>query len=195
MNRLILHLGAMVLFPVFIHGQNTVVSNPELDYISSKQFPDGLIPRTNKVCRLDLHLYGDNKPAIFLSFSDFKDRSGNIWTVYVPVKGGYERIDYTSSGDLIQFRPDGFYSAGQNREYRKGGLYVLYPGRGGGQIVHYDFKDGSAKSEQLRAIDYNKGSDNSFAEAVLKHKLEGSGFTATPAFKILSVSAIKAEKP
>ncbi len=191
MKKLIFCISALIFLPFLVNGQNAAVSNPELDYISSKEFPNNLTPKTDKVLRLDLDLYGNSRSAIFLSFSDFKDRSGNIWTVYTPTGGEYQRIDYTSNGDLIQFRPDGFYSFGLNQKYSKGGLYVLYPGRDGGEIVRYEFKDGVAKSEQLRAIDYNKKDDNNFAEAVLKHKLKATDPAESPAYKILSVSAIK----
>ncbi|MCE0523725.1 MAG: hypothetical protein LV480_12535 [Methylacidiphilales bacterium] len=178
---------SLFFIPILIYGQS-IITNPDLDYISSAKFPDDLVPKTDKVLHLKLDPYGSGKAIIFLSFRDFSDRSGNIWTAYIPVNEGYRRIDYTSDGNLIQFRVDGFYAIDP-----KGGLYVLYPGHGGGQLVHYDFKNGNATTLQIQSIDYGKSEDKQYVEKVLGHKLEDRSSENHPTYKILTVSEIKAE--
>lgn len=186
-QRFFYSIVIMLMLSSFSYAQEQIVANPNLDFIetASKMGDFAYLPRGKEVYRLDLDLYSNKKHVIFLSFKRWGSKAGNGWIAYAPIGGGYVRVK--NSADLV-FRIDGFYAIDP-----KGGLFVLYPGRGGGDLVHYDIKNGAVQMRKLQSVDYSKSEDKKYVENILGHKLEDRSSEDHPAYKILTVSAIEAD--
>jgi hypothetical protein len=192
-------LGSMIMlvFSNLSSGQCQVVTNPEWDFVSSasKVNDFAYLPRTDEIYRLDLDLYGDGKPTIFLTFRRWGSKSGNAWIAYTPTDGGYYRVDQTTDGKyIIVFRIDGFYAFGKIAGYsNQGGLYALYPGKGGGDLVHYNIRNGSLSQNAVCSIDYSNPKDMKLAALILGHDLGNyQKFEDHPPYKVLSAASIEA---
>jgi hypothetical protein len=179
-----------------MYAQDRIVANPELDYVSSP-LPEGLRANGDEVLRLELNLQSGAEPTIFLTFKNFGSRSGYVWTAYVPLGDGrYQRIDYADGGkSVIQFRPD-FYCEGEvNGISNSGDLWVLYPGKGGGNLVRYNIRDRVASKQDARTLNYNDPEDRIVFEKLFKRKVDealpADDFRRPP-YKVLSAEKIKA---
>ena len=145
-------LVQMNISPAF--GAEHTTHSPLLDYVLSSAFPDNLEPEGDTIYRLDIDPNGNGKPIILLSYANFTNRSGNIWTAYMPAKDGYNRIDHTDNGRLIQFR-EFFYYVGKFPSLAdKGALLILDPGKGGANMARYTFHNGGAHVDELPSVDY-----------------------------------------
>lgn len=186
-------VSAMFLLSCEVLAGDRIITDPEVDYVSGQFLPEDSQP-SSEVYRRDFIL-GKGQPAtVFLSYKGMADRSGQIWAAYHPVAGGYQRIDYTSDGKLIQFRNDFVFAGEYPGLINQGGLLVLYPGKGGGDLVRYEIKNGVAKAEMIRVLDYDNPEDASLFEGVFHRKvgavLDPSYFTHPP-FSVISAAAIR----
>jgi hypothetical protein len=198
MQRFFLSAMIVLLSYSLSHAQTQVVTNPELDFVTSasKINDFSYLPRTDEIYRLDLDLYGDGKSTIFLTFRRWGSKAGHDWIAYTPTDGGYNRVAETTDGKQIVFRTDGFYSFGKIADYSdQGGLYVLYPGKGGGDLVHYDIKNGTASENSIGNIDYSNPKDMKLAALILGHAVgEHHKPEENPPCKVLSTASILAGK-
>jgi hypothetical protein len=153
--------------------EGAIVKDPQYDFVVSHETLDeSYLPKTDEIYRLTLDVNGTRKPVVFLSYRRWGSKSGNLWVVYVPTEGGYTRFDGTLDGNTIMFRTDGFTRAGPVPGYsREGGLYVLYPGKGGGNLVHYLFSSHGVSVRPIRSIDYSRPKDMRFASKILGHEV------------------------
>ena len=190
MRKLIFSAVFVLMFSTLSYGQGQLITNPDLDFVNSasKTSDFSYLPRGEEVYQLALDLYGDSKPTIFLTFKKWGSRTGNVWIAYTPVEGGYNRVQDAPGSAGFVFRPNGFYAIDP-----KGGLFVLISGRDGGDLVHYDIKNGVATTQKVQTIDYEKSEDKKYAEKILGHKLEDRSSDDHPSYKVLLVSAIEAE--
>ena len=186
-------IGLILFNASYAHGQ--VVTNPEWDFVSfASQAKDFLyLPRGDEVLRLSLDLYGDGRLTVFLTFKRWGSKSGYNWIAYTPRGRGYDRVEQTTDAKGIVFRTDGFYSFGKIANYSNhGGLYVLYPGKDSGDLLHYDIRNGTASQNLICSIDYSKPKDTSLAALILGHRIEDHQSEEHPAAVVLSAASLKA---
>jgi hypothetical protein len=179
-------------------AQQRRIIDPERDYVASPHPEFGGLS-SDELLRLDLDLNGEGKATVFLTTKKFGSRSGYTWTAYTPAEGNrYRRIDYTSDGNLIQFRPDLVFAGKYPGLANNGGLLILYPGKEGGSLIRYEITDGVANSYQVRALNYQRPEDKKLFEAIFKRDVEkplpAEYFTAPP-YRVLSAKEVRARSP
>ena len=190
---------AIAAFPSVSSGKESLVTNPELDFVTSPLTADeSYLPKSDEVHQLNLQLDAKSKPAIFLTYRSWGSRSGYAWVAYLPIRGGYRRVDGTTDEKYdICFREDGFYRAGPVPGYScQNGLYVLYPGKGAGDLVHYSFVNGTVSRLPVRTIRYGSPKDMNFAARILGHWIgDRHDDVHNPSPTVLSATAIEAGNP
>lgn len=168
-----------------------IVSDPELDFIRT---PDDVaaeygISKKDEIIRLELDLTGDGQPTVFLTYKGTGSRGGAVWTAYSPTTGGFLRADG------FQFRED-FVRAGKVDELNpSGGLLVLYPGKGAGNLVRYKFNGGKAIQEDVQKLDYSNPDHQQLFERVFGRKLSEpmpDEFFKKPPHQVIEVKSIEA---
>ena len=166
------------------------IADPEADYVNTPQevCAEFGILKKSRVLRLELDLDGQGQPVIFLTFDGAGSKSGPVWTAYLPEASGYIRTDG------IQFREE-FVRAGKVPELNpSGGLLVLYPGKGAGNLVRYPLSGGLIQQqEELRRLDYNKPQDQELFEHIFKRKLDRpipNEYFANPPHRVIDVKEI-----
>ena len=125
MSRVPLCLTFMLLLVTVSCGHSQIVTQPEKDFVTLASNLDDFVylPKGDAIYRLDLDLYGDGKPTIFLTFNLWGTKGGYNWIAYTPTKGGYNRVVAATDGSGIVFRTDGVYSYGKIAGYSdRGGL-------------------------------------------------------------------------
>jgi hypothetical protein len=174
---------------IFAQGGDSLVLDPEVDFINSSEAvcaEFGIIKK-DEVVRLDLDVNNTASPVVFLSFNGTGSNSGSVWAAYIKGVDGYRRIDG------IQFRED-FLRAGKVDELNPaGGLVVLYPGKGGGNLARYQFVNGKAKFDEIRTLDYSNEEDQRLFESIFKRKLGepmSAEYFAHPPHKVIPVKDI-----
>lgn len=144
--------------------------------------------RSDEILRLQMDLFGDGKEAIFLTYRAGGSKLGPTWTAYVPTsENGYYRID------SIQFRPDLYHAGAVPELAGPGTLLALHPGKGGGNLVRYDFKDGTAHYSIARTLDYANPNDRKLFAAIFKHEVDQplpADESGNPPYQVLSATSI-----
>ena len=172
-----------------------LISDPEQDYALSPN-PEFNGQADDELLRLDLDVYGTGRPVVFLTTKKFGSRSGYTWTAYDPVDDGkYRRIDYTQDGEhSIQFRTDFYYVGAFPGIAQRGALLAMYPGKGEGDLVRFQFENGSARLSRVRKLNYSDPEDQKLFEALFKRPLSEPASVQdlkTPPYRVLSASEIK----
>jgi len=174
---------------IFAQGGESLVLDPEVDFINTSEAvcaEFGIIKK-DEVIRLDLDINNTANPVAFLSFNGTGSNSGSVWAAYIKGVDGYRRIDG------IQFRED-FLRVGKVDELNPaGGLVVLYPGKGGGNLARYQFVNGKAKFDEIRTLDYSNEEDQRLFESIFKRKLGepmSDEYFAHPQHKVIPVKDI-----
>lgn len=173
------------------------ITDPQRDYVSSGQYPEGMQPTGDEILRLDLDLDRTGNPTVFLAYKSFGSRSGHTWTAYQPTANGeYLRIDSTADGEhLIQFRPDAFFAGAVPDLAVEPALFALYPGREGANLVRYDFRDGVARFTLVRELDYRVAADRDLFRSLFNRAPEEPPRPADggPSVRVLSAASIRAD--
>ena len=144
-----------------------------------------------EVIRLDLDLLDDGKLTVFLTYKGTGSRSGANWTAYVPVENGYARTNG------IQFRED-LVRPGKLEDLNPmGGLLILYPAKGGGNLFRNTISDSGAllPGEEIMQIDYSNKEHQKLYERVFRRKFGEpmpDEFFTNPTHKIIPVAEILA---
>lgn len=193
-GRALTILGSLLTWVVCMASAASVrTSDPERDFVET---PDSVLVnygmlRSDRLLRLDLDLFGNGTPTIFLAFDAGGSRIGSTWSAYTPVEGGfYQRVDG------IQFRPDTYRAGKLEGLTDNGGLLVYYPGKGGGNLVRYEINGEQASNEQLRALDFSKPEDRHLFQTVFGRAPDDPlppSYLSNPPYKILSAAAIRGE--
>ena len=121
------------------------VSNPVQDYLNRENDDrDLLVPNIPDVWKLEIDIDGDGKNEILVSTTGYGDRQGNMWTVYLPVSGGYKRQE-----SEIKFRKDYYVIA----DLGTGRCLLTYtPSKGGGTFSSYKIQDGTVTRVEVAHI-------------------------------------------
>lgn len=188
-KRLPLLILAAVL--LLASPSRAIVTDPEIDFIrtSDDVAAEYGISKKDEIIRLELDLTGDGQPTVFLTYKGTGSRGGAVWTAYSPTSGGYSRADG------LQFRED-FIRAGKVDELNpSGGLLVLYPGKGAGNLVRYKFNGEKAIQEDVQKLDYSNPDHQQLFERVFGRKLSEpmpDEFFKKPAHQVIEVKSIEA---
>lgn len=130
----------VILFVVFCfssRAKGQVIRDPISYYTNEYGHDVGA-----KLLKLEVKFNRDGRKTIFLAYSNNADRSGNLWTGFIPVEGGYfkaplenEKGESEQSG--VTFRTDAYY-VGHIPELKSRGLVAYVSGGGGkGVLVAY----------------------------------------------------------
>lgn len=186
-------LPLLILAAVLLEASpsRAIVTDPEIDFIrtSDDVAAEYGVSKKDEIIRLELDLTGDGQPTVFLTYKGTGSRGGAVWTAYSPTSGGYSRADG------LQFRED-FIRAGKVDELNpSGGLLVLYPGKGAGNLVRYKFNGGKAIQEDVQKLDYSNPDHQQLFERVFGRKLSEpmpDEFFKKPAHQVIEVKSIEA---
>lgn len=193
MRFTILLLFSFIMTCLLAFKAKGLVADPEVDFINT---PDTVraefgISKKDEIIRLELDLIGDGKSTVFLTYKGTGSRGGANWTAYAPIDGGYARTDG------IQFRED-LVRAGKLDELNpRGGLLILYPGKGGGNLFHITFDDSGTLliGEEVMQLDYSNPDHQQLYERIFGRKLGqpmSDEFFKNPPHKVVAVAEILA---
>ncbi len=167
-----------------------IITDPEINFIRT---PDDVaaeygIIKKDEIIRLELDLTGDGQPTVFLAYKGTGSRGGAVWTAYSPTSRGYMRADG------LQFRMD-FVRAGKVDDLNpKGGLLVLYPGKGAGNLVRYNIDGTRTIREEVQKLDYSNPDHQQLFEQLFGRRLDApmpdEFFKKTP-YQVIEVKAIE----
>ena len=106
----VLFLLGILLSAFSQKGLSNPITDPLRDYLETADVDrDSAVPHPKMLLKLEIDLEGHGKKAVLLSMQGYFDRAaGNIWAVYIPMEGGYKRIDTDGDG-LIAFHPSSMY--------------------------------------------------------------------------------------
>lgn len=194
--RRLLLLTALLLVGT-LRGADTV-GDPDLDFI---QIPDALLSeigllREDTIKRLELDVHENGKPYVFLTFDGSGSKAGPVWICYEPLEGGnYRRIDTFDDGQTFQFRTDLLFAGKYPGVLDQGGLLVVYPDKGGGPLVRYQFGNGTAHLDEIRDLDYSRPEDKKLFKAIFKRDVDKplpAEYFAAPSYRVLSAKEVRA---
>lgn len=189
----ILLLFSFITTCLLASNAKSLVADPEVDFVNT---PDTVraefgISKKDEIIRLELDLIGDGKSTVFLTYKGTGSRGGANWTAYAPIDGGYARTDG------IQFRED-LVRAGKLDELNpRGGLLILYPGKGGGNLFRITFDDSGTLliGEEVMQLDYSNLDHQQLYERIFGRKLGqpmSDEFFKSPPHKVVAVAEILA---
>lgn len=193
MHAFFTSLSSVLMACFLITEVRAKVFDPESDYVNTS---DALcaeygILKKDEVLRLDLDLSGRGLSTVFLTFCGTGSKSGPVWTAYTP------HDDYYDRADGIQFRED-FLRAGKVEGISPaGGLLVLYPGKGAGNLVHYQIEGDHVKQRDVQKLDYSKLEDQQLFESIFGRKIDEpmpDDFFKKPPHKVIKVTDIMARQ-
>ena len=124
----IIRIAVQVLLAItLLHRiQAEPIHDPIRDFLETPDLDrDIAVPDMKEFSKLELDIVGDGKKVICLSA--YGDRSGDYWTVYLPVPGGYKAARTTAGDRLIGFSTEKFY-VGYIDEIKRRGI-LTYRGR------------------------------------------------------------------
>jgi hypothetical protein len=167
-----------------------IVSDPEGDFVhtpESTMAELGML-RSDEILRLQMDLFGNGKETIFLTYRAGGSKFGPAWTAYVPAnEHGYYRID------SIQFRTDFYHAGAVPGIAGPGTLLALHPGKGGGDLIRYDFRDGAAYYSIARTLDFTNPDDRKLFAAIFNREVDQAPpvvESSKPPYEVLSAPSI-----
>ena len=107
-------------------------------------------------------------------------------------KGGYIRYDG------VEFRPDTFRAGKVEGFAPQGGLLAYYPGKGGGDLVRFQFSGGKSEFENLRSLDTAVAEDGRLFETIFGRNWSEplpAEYFEHPPYQVVAVRDIRARMP
>lgn len=144
-------------------SQAEEIVDPLKDFVSGAHYPIGYFPtEKDQLETIKLPLAGQQtKEAILLTFRSFTDgKYGRIWTVYLPGKAGYTRVEKSTAGAQIEFRPDAYYYGPVDIGPVRGkGLLTMVRSRQELELSFYEFLEDSVVEHKLPDFSLNNKTD------------------------------------
>ncbi len=128
------------LLIVLVSDAQEIIDNPVSDFLNFLRAPDD-----SELLRLDADINSDGQKEVFLSRTDARNaKAGFIWTVYLPVEGGYKRWRKP-----ICFRTDALF-IGECEQFDGPALVTYWPGGcGTGALIAFQIRDNKIEETVL----------------------------------------------